>query len=190
MTGASKGQNTAGPSLSDRPRLMALVFALRLSALGAALLMGSLVLLVTLPKSTGEWQALNLLFAYFVLLIGTVLVVLRVSTWLHRILILSPSLAFLFGHTNEQVAVAGLGVLLALEGYRREAKFFRMSPPYALSQAFWALTGLVAGRLQSSHAPAVTLLLSFLFLASFGYGCWAWQSAIKLEMAKLDVDES
>jgi hypothetical protein len=175
------------PNSHERTRLMSLVFALRLTVLGLGLLAVSLCLFALSLTSTREWETLFVLFSVFVLCVSYVLIFIRLSGNIGRLLLLTPGPMFFL--TGEKLILVGLwiGALLVLEAFRRESFGGRS---FLLTQMLLGLGGLVvalapSGRLMLGGFWAVVLVAPVLVAA----GCWEWQRTIKEELTEYDLDE-
>ena len=180
------GEGKSTFSLEQRPRLMALVFALRLILTGMSFALISVICISLNLTADKEIESLALLFSYFVLLIATILCVIRFSRNLSRFLVLSPILAFFVPSLGIQVIVIWFTGLLFLEGFRYEASPFGPILSFRIAQSVWFFGASLLGLLPPGFLPLTLGLLSLLISVLFSYSCWKWQIAIKSVMTSLD----
>lgn len=171
-------------TLADRPRLMALSFALKLFGVGNGIvLIGGACFAVGLTE-TRQSESLLVLFGAFVTLLALVLLFIRFKSPRGKLLLLAPTLVYLAPGLEAQLAVLGVGPLLILEAFRGEARLCQ-------AQAFF-----VRGEVLTLMGLASTFwdLRVALVLSAAGYlqalwGCHSWRRRIQVVLTSLDDDE-
>lgn len=170
-------------SLSERPRLMALVFGLRLCVLSLAFLALALLLFALGLTEGREAESLFVLYSVFQLTVSVVLIFVRLRQNLTRALMLAPVLALMFPSTSFQLLGLLVGLVLTLQGLREEAAMTGKSPWFLGTQAVLIMVLLFLLFYPHLYAIGVSSALAFL---SFAAACWTWQNNIKLAMKQLD----
>jgi hypothetical protein len=172
---------------SDKPRLMALIFALRLTVVGLGMLAATLALFVWPFTESREWETLFVLFSVFVLLVAYVLLFIRLSGHGSRLLLLTPfPVLFLPG---AKLVTVGLWVacLLVLDVFRRESGG---ELPFLGAQILLGVGGAAIALI-----PLKGWMLGVFWVEVFAVpclvagGCWNWQRHIKDELVDQDLDE-
>ncbi len=167
---------------------MALVFALRLTCVGLVILGATLALTALGVTSDREFEALALLFSVFFLTVTGVLLFLRFSSHLYRLMLLTPSLALVMPAWSWQLLSLWVGGMFVLEAFRAQAQVFHRPSFFALSELLWLVLGLLAMILYPPYLLWVCGILAISLGVTFGLGCWRWQQAIKEVMFGLDLD--
>ena len=171
----------------DKPRLMALVFALRLTVLSLVMLAISALLFAWPLSQSREGETLFVLFSLFSLSVSGVLLFIRFSKHLHRLLLLLPLVALAPVGPRTAIGLLLFSLLLFLESFRRESggKSWFLRAQFLLLVGGLGLVLIDGGRLWLASFWLVTLGAPALFAS----GCWSWQKSIKLTLASLDRDE-
>jgi hypothetical protein len=180
---------TESLSLEDRPRLMALVFALRLTCLGLFILAASTGLVTLHLTEAREMEALCVLFSVFLLTVAGVLLFIRFSGHLHRVLVLTPLIGLVMPGWELQLLAFWIGGLFFLEAFRAQAWVFRSHQGFVISLGLWASAALALVIVPTNYLLWCGLPWSVSLGLAFGYGCWTWQEAIKQAMVSLDADQ-
>lgn len=171
----------------DKPRLMALVFALRLTVLSLAMLAVSVALFAWPFSQSRDGETLFVLFSLFSLSVSGVLLFIRFSRHLHRLFLLAPLVALAPVGSRAAVGLLLFSLLLFLESFRRESGGRRW---FVGAQALLLVGGLGLALLNGGRPWVAAFWLVTLGVpALFATGCWLWQQSIKVELASLDRDE-
>ncbi len=171
----------------EKPRLMALVFGLRLTVVSLLMLTFSSALFAWPVSQSRDGETLFVLFSIFSLSVSGVLIFIRFSSHLHRLLLLTPLVALAPVGARATLGLLLFSVLMFLEAFRRESGG---KPWFLGAQSVLLLGGLGLAFLNKGWLWISSFwLLSLGVPALFASGCWAWQQSIKVELTSLDRDD-
>ena len=176
-------------TLKDRDRLMSLIFAIRLFLLSLFFLVVSGAVFSLQISQAGDIPALLVLYSVFQMLISIVLLFVRFSGNLQRVLLWGPLICLAFKTYEAFFAGLTMGVLLLLEALRREASSVDRGVDFGRSQAYLLMA--VTTLLLTPKTHFLTMLICFVlvFFLLLGLACHKWQRAIRRTLESLDLDE-
>ena len=174
--------------LKDRERLMALIFAIRLFVLSLAFVVLSLGVFSFQITESREMEALFVLYSVFQMLISLVLLFLRFSANLQRLLLLGPLICLVFRTYPAFFAGLAAGGFLLLEAFRRESATVGTGVEFGRCQAYllMAVTTLLLTPREHFLSMFICFLLVSVLLVALA--CHKWQKAIRRTLESLDLD--
>lgn len=182
----------SGYNLKDRDRLMALVFALRLTVLSLFLILVSEALLPLIGAEAPQSVALLGLFSIFLFFVSVVLNARNFSGNLNRALLACPTLLFIAPNDAMFLLLAYATGILFLAAFYREARTAERERPFLLSLVWWiVILGLNLPSLFQQRAlkPWTLLSTAVLMPIFLAFSCWVWQQGLREIMGALDSDE-
>ena len=171
---------TESPTLKDRERLFLL------SLVFVVLSVGVFSIQVTQSR---EIEALLVLYSIFQLLISQVLLFVRFSGNLQRLLLLGPLICLAFNTYPSFFADLTFGVLLLLEALRRESSNLGRGVDFGRCQAYLLMAVTTLVLTPREHFLSMLICFSLVFVLLLGLACQKWQKAIHRTLESLDLDE-
>ena len=184
----------SGPyELKDRDRLMALVFALRLTVLSSILLLFSQALVFWVGAKATQAVALFGLFSVFLFFVSVVLNAVNFADNLNRVFLATPMLLFIAPNSSMFLLLVYTAGILFLGAFYREAREAESERGFLLGLACWVVVlGLNLFFVPRGEAlkPWTVMLTVAVVPTLLAYACWRWQNKLRVIMGSLDRDET